>query len=93
MSLPFLQPKKVGSVLIARHRLARGGTAADVERVEEGAPHPGISSAMEDLIHAIHSKDASLAAEAFEKACEICSEMNEPGAGYEPEPNPIAGGV
>lgn len=84
MSLPFLQPKKIGSILVARHRLSKGGGPADVERVEEGAPHPGITTHMEDLIHAIHSKDASLAAEAFEKAFQICEEMNEPGGGYDP---------
>lgn len=65
--LPFLQPKRVGAMLIAKHKLSTGGSAAEPQQ-EEGESHPGVMSAAEDLISAVHAKDATAVAKALEDA-------------------------
>lgn len=64
--LPFLQPKKLASTIIAR-RLEDGSSKPD-EREDEHKPE--LMKACEDLISAVHSKDASKVADAIKYAVE-----------------------
>jgi hypothetical protein len=68
MSLPFLKPKAVGSVIIVKAK-PEGGTAPESE---EGKHAPELLSASEDLIQAIASKDATAVADALAAAFYFC---------------------
>lgn len=61
--LPFLQPKKLASIIIAKH------TEKGAEPMhEEGEPAPHLMSAAEELIRAVHDKDAAAVAKALSTA-------------------------
>jgi hypothetical protein len=66
--LPFLQPKKLATSLIARFNEKN---SPEVEG-EEGEPMPELVAAMERLISALSMKDATSAADAFEEAFNVC---------------------
>jgi hypothetical protein len=69
--LPFLKARKVGST-------AQTVSSADghQERLgEEGETDVGLMSAAEDLIRAVHAKDAQAVADAMKAAFEIMEEM------------------
>lgn len=59
--LPFLQAKKLSSVIIAKRN--KDGTSEPMQ--EEGEHAPELISASENLISAIHSKDATKVADAL----------------------------
>lgn len=63
-NLPFLKAKQVAAVIVA-HRKPDGSIEVDHE---EGEPAPGLMSAAEDLISAVHMKDAKAVAEALQSA-------------------------
>ena len=65
--LPFLKPKNLASVILAK-RKPEGGMDIGGEEGEEDA---GLSSAAEELISAIHSKDSAAVATALRNAFEI----------------------
>lgn len=65
--LPFLNPRKSAGVIIAK----RVGDKTEPMH-EEGEPEPGLMAAAEDLISAVHMKDAKAVAEAFKAAFEVC---------------------
>jgi hypothetical protein len=65
--LPFLAPKKQASVIIAK----RVGEKTEPVK-EEGEHEPGLMAAAEDLISAIHAKDAQGVASALKAAAEVC---------------------
>lgn len=75
--LPFLQPKKQASVIMAK----RVGDKTEPMH-EEGEHDPGLMSAAEDLISAVHSKDAKAVAGALKAAWEVCDSYE----GEESEP-------
>lgn len=58
--IPFLKPKKQGSVIQAKY--SEGGM---VNEGEEGMHSMGVMSAAEDLISAVHAKDATGVADAL----------------------------
>lgn len=58
--LPFLKPKKAGSVIKASY-----GEGGMVNEGEEGEHSMGSMAAAEDLISAIHAKDAKGVADAM----------------------------
>lgn len=62
--LPFLQPKKLASVIIAKRN--EDGTSKPDEH--EGEHTPELIKACEDLISAVHSKDATSVASAIKYA-------------------------
>lgn len=70
--LPFLRPKKMSAVIMASAK-PEGGME---DKGMEGEPNPGLVSAMEDFISAVHMKDASAAAKAWAAADEI-SDMDD----------------
>lgn len=59
--LPFLQPKKMGAMIMAKRV---NNKTEDI--AEEGAPHPQLLKHTEDLISGIHAKDATAVATALE---------------------------
>lgn len=59
--LPFLKPKQAGSVV--EYKMHEDGDQEPMR--EEGEHSPGMMSAAEDLISAIHSKDAKAVADAM----------------------------
>lgn len=65
--LPFLQPRKITSMLIA-NRKPEG--SIEVEPAKE-MDH-GLLSAAEDLIKAIHAKDAQGVASAMKACTQLC---------------------
>lgn len=68
--LPFLAPKKMAGVIVAKMK-----KPAEIEPMhEEGEMEPGLMSAAEDLISAVHMKDAKAVAMALKSAMD----MNEP---------------
>lgn len=67
--LPWLAPKKQASVIIAK----RVGDKTEAEH-EEGEHPPGLMAAAEDLISAVHAKDAKAVASAIYAAFEMCEE-------------------
>lgn len=73
--LPFLKPKKISSIIIAR----RGKDTASEMSNETEAPsskvHEGLKSAAEDVINAIESKSAIDLASALQSFFEMCGEM------------------
>lgn len=64
--LPFLQPKKLASVIIANRK--SDGTAKPDEH--EGEHNPKLIECAEKLISAVHSKSAEGVADAITKAFE-----------------------
>lgn len=71
MSLPFLNAKKIASIVIAKTR-PEGG----IEPMhEEGEAMPEMLSAAEDLLSAIEMKDAHRVAQALQAAFEIADSM------------------
>jgi len=65
--LPFLQPKKAAAVMIAKRK-----PSGSIEPMhEEGEQDPGLMSAAEDLISAVHAKDAKGVADALKAAFEM----------------------
>lgn len=67
--LPFLQPKKLASSIIAKRN--EDGTSKPDEREDEHAPE--LMSAAEDMIRAVHSKDSDGVAAAMKRAHEHLS--------------------
>ena len=68
--LPFFKPKKLASVIIATRK--PDGTV--MPKHEETEHEDGIMSVAEDLISAVHMKDASMVATALKAAFEIMEE-------------------
>lgn len=71
--LPFLKPKQVASVIVANRHPDPDGTLES--QGPEDEMHPGLMSAAEDLIRAVHSKDAHAVAGALQSAFEISDSM------------------
>lgn len=70
MSLPFLNARKIASVVMAKH------SPDGIEVMnEEGEPMPEMMSAAEDLLSAIAMKDAKKVAECLHAAFQICDSM------------------
>lgn len=67
MSLPFLNSRKIASVIIA----TRKPDGSVMPKHEEGEQEPGLMSAAEDLISAISMKDAKAVAEALKAAFDM----------------------
>lgn len=65
--LPFLAPRKQAGVIIAK----RIGDKTEPLH-EEGEHEPGLMAAAEDLISAVHAKDAKGVASALKAAHEVC---------------------
>lgn len=65
--LPFLQPKKAAAVIIAKRKPE--GSAEPMH--EEGEEDPALMSCAEDLISAVHAKDAVGVANAMRAAFEV----------------------
>lgn len=72
--LPFLEPKKITSVLVSKRK--SDGTADTLQ--EEGEHDPGLLSAAEDLISAVHAKDANAVADALKAAYSMCDDDEDP---------------
>jgi hypothetical protein len=68
--LPFLQAKKIASVIIAKRNKDGSSDAPDVPEDEH---HPELMSASEDMIKAVHAKDTDGVAAAFKRAHEHLS--------------------
>ncbi len=66
--LPFLQPKKVGAVISVLRK--EDGSSGGMKEKDE--PNPGLMAAAEDLIKAVHAKDAKAVCEALEAAYMEC---------------------
>ena len=70
--LPFLKPKAMSGVIIARKKADGGG----IEPMhEEGEHEPGLMAAAEDLISAFHMKDAKAVADALVAAFHVADLM------------------
>lgn len=67
-ALPFLKPRRRDAAVIISTRKAEGG---QIEQGEEGSLPEGLHMASEDLIRAVHSKDAAAVSEALKAAFEI----------------------
>ncbi len=52
--VPFMKPKQIGSIIQMKHQ-SNGSNEVDKE---EAGHDPGLLSVAEDLIQAIHAKDA-----------------------------------
>lgn len=65
--LPFLQPKKMAGIIMAKVK-PEGGMEV---QGEEGEMHPGYLAAAEALISAIHSKDATNVAKVLQEFFEM----------------------
>lgn len=74
--LPFLMHRKIATVILAKQK--PDGTLEP--KGEEGEHDPALMSAAEDLIRAVHAKDANAVAEALMAASEILDsdEADEP---------------
>lgn len=70
MSLPFLNPKKIASVIIA-HQIPTGEIEDDGE---EGETPSELMSASEALLSAIATKDATATSQALKSAFEFLKE-------------------
>lgn len=79
--LPFLAPKKQASVIMAK----RVGDKTEVES-EEGEHAPGLMAAAEDLISAVHAKDAKGVASAMKAGYECCDDGGGNGLFEQEEP-------
>ncbi len=70
--LPFLKPKKAGTVMVAKY--SNGETKSEGE---VGEHNEGLMSAAQDLISAIHAKDAKAVCDALCAAKEMIPESKE----------------
>lgn len=70
--LPFLKPKKVASVIVANRQEEDGAleSAGPADEMD-----PGLMAAAEDLIQAVHAKDAHATAMALQSAFDIADSM------------------
>lgn len=68
MPLPFLNPRKIASVIVARQK--EDGAVEPLH--EEGEMEPGLMDAAERMIGALGMKDAKALAQAFQDAFMIC---------------------
>lgn len=68
--LPFMKPKIQGSVIMMAHK----PDGSNEVKGEEGQPNPALMAIAEDLISAIHSKDAMAVAHALDAAIQISDE-------------------
>lgn len=68
--LPFLQPKKIATLMVSRR--GKPGVAAKNEVVPGDGENPGLISAAEDLMSAIEQKSRVDIARALRAAFEIC---------------------
>lgn len=68
--LPFIKPKGIVSVIVAKRK--PDGSTEPMH--EEGQPDPRMVIAAEDLISAIHAKDANAVAGALEYAMSLGEE-------------------
>lgn len=66
--LPFLEPKKLSAVIVAKRKPDGGQEPIN----EEGEHPPELMAIAEDLISAIHSKSAQNVASALQAAVECC---------------------
>lgn len=71
--LPFLQPRKMSSVMMAVTKPEGGVENKGPEEEEDHA----LMSASEDLISAIHAKDATAVAKAWRSGSEILDQDDE----------------
>lgn len=69
--LPFLKPKQAGSVMSIKYDEKKGQESEGME----GEHSPGIMSAAEDLISAIHAKDSKGVADALKAYDEISDSL------------------
>lgn len=77
--LPFLKPRKLGTVM-----MAKAHSDGDVESLgEEGEMHPGLVSAMDDFLSAHSQKDSTAMAKAMHSFHSICSSTPDEGDGSE----------
>ncbi len=76
--LPFMKPKAMTGLIISK----RKPDDKPEETHSEGNENQGLEAAAEDLIRAVHSKDAKAVAAAMRAAFEICGsyEAQEDGA-------------
>lgn len=65
--LPFLKPKTVAGLIIS-HRKADGGTETEHQ---EGNEHAALEACAEDLIRAMHAKDAKGVAAAWRAGADV----------------------
>lgn len=65
--LPFLGPKKISSVIVA----GRKPDGSLNPQGDEGEMDAGLMSAAEDLIQAVHAKDATAVASALKAAFQM----------------------
>ncbi len=72
--MPWLKPDRVGSIIIAK-RKPSGAIVPEAEKMADGGEvrDPMLHGAAEDLIRAIHAKDAAGVASAIQ-ACMSCAE-------------------
>lgn len=68
--LPFMKPRPQGAVIIA----ARKPDGSHSPEKEEGGVNPALMAIAEDLISAVHAKDATGVAHALDAAAQICGE-------------------
>lgn len=66
--LPFLNPRKSASIMIAKRTPEEKTESVK----EEGEHHPGLMAAAEDLISAVHAKDAKGVADAMKAGYDCC---------------------
>lgn len=69
--LPFLEPKKMSSVIIARRGKSDIESSPEVDMSEDKLD-PGLKEAAEDMMRAFESKSVLDLAKAFKAAHEIC---------------------
>lgn len=65
-----MKPKPQGAVIIA----SRKPDGSTMPEKEEGAVKPALMAIAEDLISAVHAKDATGVAHALDAAAQICGE-------------------
>lgn len=67
--LPFLKPDKMGAVIMAKRKPSGAPETMGEKMSDGGMPHdPMLHAAAEELMNAIHSKDAAAVASAFQAA-------------------------
>lgn len=71
--LPFLKQRKIASVIMAKRK--PDGAIEPIS--EEGEETPELMSAAEDLIRALHSKDAGAVAAALKAAFQMMDSAEE----------------
>lgn len=72
--LPFLEPKKTVSIIIARRGKPDLESQPEVEAGEDKI-HPDLKEAAEDVMRAIQSKSVIDLAKALQSAFQICDAM------------------